>query len=176
MGSKGNRVLPWLPCHPFRLWTWFRMSQTADHQDKIYQWALHHLTLGGCQRDLKSKQESVILVSRSEQPPRETSPGTCQPLCTRLIQLNSAIWPALMRKEVNRSMEPTHTENQLQEDIPYIFLLTLPAKWMFASIRAQPYPCHKIYWSCLQSAVKLSSPLPLLLMILNLKDATEKSE
>lgn len=124
MGSKGNRVLPWLPCHPFRLWTWFRMSQTADHQDKIYQWALHHLTLGGCQRDLKSKQESVILVSRSEQPPRETSLGTCQPLCTRLIQLNSAIWPALMRKEVKRSMEPTHTENQLQEDIPYILLLT----------------------------------------------------
>ena len=176
MGSKGNRVLPWLPCHPFRLWTWFRMSQTADHQDKIYQWALHHLTLGGCQRDLKSKQESVILVSRSEQPPRETSPGTCQPLCIRLIQLNSAIWPALMRKEVKRSMEPTHTENQLQEDIPYIFLLTLPGKWMFASIRAQPYPWHKIYWSCLQSAVKLSSPLLLLLRILNLKDATEKGE
>lgn len=123
MGSKGNRVLPWLPCHPFQLWTWFRMSQTADHQDKIYQWALHHLTLGGCQRGLKSKQESVILFSRSEQPPRETSPGTSQPLCTRFIQVNSAIWPALMRKEVKRSMEPTHTENQLQENVPYILFI-----------------------------------------------------
>ena len=60
-----------------------------------------------------------------------------------------------MRKEVKRSMEPIHTENQLQEDVPYILLLTLPGKWMFVSIRARHIhgikftsPAYSLQWSC----------------------------